>query len=170
MAQSLQICTGKKPIISFPSWKIIVSRPTKPTDKSSIQIQKGKGCWSLIGKSNRKIGPQVISVGSGCEHVGIVMHEFMHAAGFWHEQSRIDRDTYITVHLSNAKNNTQNQFRKYESHEASDLQAPYDICSIMHYGKFSFTKNGEPTITVNEGYGKPKCTIGNRKGFTETDK
>ena len=51
-------------------------------------------CFSAIGRQG---GQQRISVGEGCEYKGTVMHEMMHALGFFHEQSRTDRDNYIMV-------------------------------------------------------------------------
>lgn len=42
-------------------------------------------------------GRQTISLGTGCIQKGIIMHELMHAVGFFHEQSRTDRDDHITV-------------------------------------------------------------------------
>ena len=55
---------------------------------------------SFIG---RRGGRQVVSIGKNCDRVGIIIHELMHALGFWHEQSRPDRDEHITIHLDDIK-------------------------------------------------------------------
>lgn len=54
-------------------------------------------CWSPVGQQFSSIGPQLLSVGPGCDRKGIIMHELMHAVGFWHEQSRTDRNKYIEI-------------------------------------------------------------------------
>ena len=51
-------------------------------------------CYSMIGMTS---AAQALSIGRGCNTKGVVMHEMMHAVRFWHEQSRLDRDNYITI-------------------------------------------------------------------------
>ena len=41
-----------------------------------------------------------------------VVHELGHAIGFFHEQSRTDRDSYVSIHLQNVKEGTQFNFQK----------------------------------------------------------
>ena len=46
-------------------------------------------------------GVQQLSLSSGCYMMGTIIHEFMHAIGFYHEQARRDRDKHIIVHWDN---------------------------------------------------------------------
>lgn len=52
-------------------------------------------CWSFLGQTG---GSQTLSLQSpGCMWSGVAAHEFMHALGFVHEQSRSDRDRYVSI-------------------------------------------------------------------------
>lgn len=44
---------------------------------------------------------QTLSIGKDCDHISFVEHEFLHALGFLHEQSRYDREDYITINWKN---------------------------------------------------------------------
>lgn len=46
---------------------------------------------------------QIVSIGYGCEREGIVLHELMHTLGFFHTNSRPDRDAYVIVYTQNIK-------------------------------------------------------------------
>uniref|UniRef100_A0A914CWC3 Metalloendopeptidase n=1 Tax=Acrobeloides nanus TaxID=290746 RepID=A0A914CWC3_9BILA len=88
----------------------------------------------------------------------------MHAVGFFHEQSRTDRDDFITIMWNNIQPGMQGQFEKYGQTTIQYLGTDYDFASIMHYGPKAFSRNGLPTIVP-----KKKATIGQRSGFSKVD-
>lgn len=63
--------------------------------RSIFQSYFHVSCWSSVG--NRQVGLQQLSIGAGCDRIGTIQHEFLHALGFWHEQSRSDRDDYVSI-------------------------------------------------------------------------
>ena len=61
----------------------------------------------------------------------MVAHEIGHCLGWHHEQSRPDRDNYVTVKFENILPDKESNFAKYE---VDTYGVPYDVVSIMHYG------------------------------------
>lgn len=83
--------------------------------------------------------------------VGTALHEMLHAVGFWHEQSRPDRDRHVGVQWHNIEAGREDNFARYSRGEVSTLQLDYDLGSIMHYQSTAFSKNGRPTIVSKRG-------------------
>ncbi|EYC21151.1 hypothetical protein Y032_0020g26 [Ancylostoma ceylanicum] len=66
--------------------------------RNKIRVFKGQGCYSYVGRVG---GQQDLSLGKGCESVGTAAHELGHALGFFHAQSRVDRDDAIRIMVAN---------------------------------------------------------------------
>uniref|UniRef100_A0A0N4UF60 Metalloendopeptidase n=1 Tax=Dracunculus medinensis TaxID=318479 RepID=A0A0N4UF60_DRAME len=131
--------------------------------RNYIYIYPDDGCYSLVGKSG---GRQPLSLDSGCIQTGTIVHELMHVTGFFHEQSRSDRDKYISIIWENIMEGAEDQFEKYGTNVVDLLGEDYDYSSIMHYGPYAFTGNGRRTIVaLKPGSGD----MGQRRGFSTLD-
>ncbi|XP_065335874.1 hatching enzyme 1.2-like [Cloeon dipterum] len=129
-----------------------------------VTIESGaSGCWSSIGRIG---GNQVLNLQPpACVwNLGTPIHEFMHSLGFFHEQSRHDRDKYVQIFWHNVQAGQEHNFKKFDRVVAT-TNVPYDFNSVMHYSTLAFSKNNKSTI-------KPKMSgvrLGQRDYLSKND-
>ncbi|XP_059579497.1 meprin A subunit beta [Alligator mississippiensis] len=145
-----------KSCIDFKPWE---------DEENYISVFKGSGCWSSIG--NRRKGKQELSIGANCDRIGTVQHEFLHALGFWHEQSRSDRNDYVTIMWDRISTGKEHNFNTYDDKTSNSLNTPYDFTSVMHYSKNAFRNGTEATILTN--IPDFMDVIGQRMDFSDYD-
>ncbi|XP_066017836.1 zinc metalloproteinase nas-14-like [Pocillopora verrucosa] len=121
----------------------------RTNERAYVNFASGSaGCWSYVGRTGNS---QVINLGSaGCWTQGIVAHEIGHAIGFFHEQSRPDRDQFVIVQLQNVIPGRESNFNKYPRSRIDSLGTPYDYESVMHYSGTAFSRNGRRTIVTKD--------------------
>ena len=68
-------------------------------------------------------------------------------SGLFHEQSRPDRDQFVTIFEENILPNIRYNFKKLDNKTIDSRGFAYDYLSIMHYGKTAFSKNNK-LITI----------------------
>jgi hypothetical protein len=144
-----------------------------------LNIKSVQGCWSMIGrmkgKSRKFERKQDLSLekpdaqGRTCLQKGVIQHELMHALGFIHEQSRPDRDQYVTINWQYIKDKAMNgNFQKQSASAVTTQGTEYDYGSLMHYEHYAFGVNpndrSKDTITAKNG-----APIGQRDGMSPTD-
>ncbi|XP_034411273.1 meprin A subunit beta-like [Cyclopterus lumpus] len=130
-----------------------------------ISIFKGGGCFSSVG--NQRVGKQRLSIGTNCDRIATIEHEFLHALGFWHEQSRADRDDYVNIMWDRISQGKEHNFNTYDDTTSSSLGVPYDYGSMMHYSKNAFRNGTEPTIVTK--IPAFSGVIGQRMEFSDSD-
>lgn len=122
-----------------------VPRTTEADYLTYVFVESDEICGqSFVGQLG---GKQEIEIATDCVDRETVQHETMHALGFWHEQSRPDRDDFIRILWANVKPDYLEQFDVMPVE--ADGVGDYDFASIMHYRRDAFSVNGRDTIQAD---------------------
>ena len=127
----------------------------------------GSGYFSSVG---RRGGRQILNlepnlVDNG--RFGTIVHEFIHAIGYYHEQSRTDRDDWVYINWANIQPGKEGNFNKYTATQVNPHGVSYDYGSIMHYSSKGFAIDPEVDTIVVPGW--TGATIGQRLRMSEKD-
>lgn len=143
--------------------KTCVQFKPRTSQTAYIRFVEGDGCHTHIGYAGRE---KDLTLSDGCYSKGRVMHELLHTLGFWHEQSRYDRDNYVRIHMDNVQSGHEHNFLIHDQSEMDLLNEPYDYDSVMHYSAHSFARDrSKVTIEVLQ----PGVTIGQRTHLSDID-
>ncbi|XP_078131003.1 zinc metalloproteinase nas-14-like isoform X2 [Sander vitreus] len=128
------------------------------TESNSLLFKSGSGCSSYVGCQG---GVQTLYYGKSCS-LGNLCHEILHALGLHHEHTREDRDQYVSVQWESIIPGREKNFM-LKNGDTQNL--PYDLESIMHYGKYFFSVNGSPTVLSKQ----TEVVIGQRTHLSNLD-
>lgn len=137
----------------------------RSNQQSYMEFTPSSGCSSFIGRV--RSGRQNINLAQGCE-TAATAHEIMHALGIFHEQSRSDRNDFVSINFANVQQGFENNFNQAQF--GTDIGA-YDFGSIMHYGLRDFAINRQQNV-INPRQVIPDTAcfvIGQRVMVSETD-
>lgn len=141
---------------SYPNYVEIVSNGNKGWSSSKIGMRGGKQPLRFSDRHSWKI----------------LVHEFGHALGLYHEQSRSDRDEYVEIKWSNIPDgpppeDEEDWSGNFKMKSNAVDYHDYDYDSIMHYGPKNFARDrSKPTIVPL----KSGVTIGQREGLSYGDR
>lgn len=141
---------------------------TTQTDYVRVTVTDS-GCFSYIGRIGgaQQLNLQSYAPGTGCFRKGTIIHEFIHALGFYHMQSATERDDYVTIVWENIQAGTENNFAVHPATTITQFGVEYDYGSVMHYPPVSFSINGQPTIIAKDPVAG--SVMGQREGMSDKD-
>jgi Astacin (Peptidase family M12A) len=131
----------------------------RTSEADYVTFRPGGGCSSSVGRQG---GQQFVNLAAGCSK-GNAIHEIGHVIGLWHEQSREDRDAFVTINWSKIQPAAISNFNQHIT-DGDDVGA-YDYGSIMHYPRDAFSIDGSDTITPTD----PTAVIGQRTALSAGD-
>ncbi len=159
-------------VAAMGEWEAVASVDFVPysTEASYIRISNSVFNRATVGVVGAA-GPGTVEIVNWGEKY-VMCHELAHALAFKHEQSRADRDDFVTINYQNISTtdcggSCVGNFEPSTTasiYPASPWGAVYDFDSVMHYGQyyFSIDRGNLTTIDCNPGYESWQDLIGQR--------
>lgn len=137
----------------------------RTNQRNYISMFNGGGCFSPVGMNANSYNR--ISLGQGCWSKGTVEHEVGHSLGLFHEQSRPDRDQFVTINFGNIQSGMGYNFNIQRNIDS--LGTPYDLQSMMHYSATAFATRGKTIVTKDRSKQHYIDTYNRIAGFSKID-
>lgn len=148
---------------------VFVPRTTQtgflPVTRDELTGPEASPCFARVGYIFNAVSR--LNLGATCSSSsGTILHELGHVLGNLHEQSRSDRDNYVTIDFGNVPANARGNFDK----ATFPALGPYDFGSIMHYPANAFALDASrPTIIVKPEYEGQAAQMGQRNALSNND-
>lgn len=132
-----------------------------PMDNEFVQILRDDRVCG-VAQNCRRAGAQYAKFGGNCITAGVITHELLHTLCFHHEQSRPDRDQYISWNKK-AKNCVPDEVMDANDFTSFDLL--YDYVSIQHSEAECYNGCMKPKLS-----GVTKCGSGGDLSVLDAEK
>ncbi len=150
-------------------------RPRQQFDVAWLHIQSSSANNAPVGFF---VGERIVNIFNFNVQI-IMVHELLHVIGIYHEQSRSDRDNYVTINAGNidqsgcqdSNGNAGPCDSQFEIKNDAASFGVYNFDSIMHYARTDFNVGTTDTITVKPEYNAVwQNRIGQRTHSTFSDR
>ena len=150
-------------------WQTEIRLVPRTRQRDYVNITMGNMIPGAAARSwpGRRGGAQDLTIGHGFSGpAGTLLHEFLHAAGVYHEQSRPDRNMHVYFDLTGLSEEAKQNFDRRDGQSIGG----YDYSSLMHYGPWAFNVGRQTIFCKIIRYPMPcPANMGQRDAMTQAD-